>query len=193
AVVGEGEHPVLLIVADGAGLDQAPAGQLVQLGLGGGLPLVHRHGLVAAAVQQLAHGGVGLGHGGGLGLGQLGGGGGGLAGGIGGRAGQGQQKGKSANGAEGAPEKRGMVLIHGLPPDRRGAGSSGPPAPIVEGRAPFVKNRSFVLPSFFKPVTDWPRPAACTGGQNAVYSVHEKRPGFPAPTGGTLPGALWRG
>src|SRR5699024_1138695 len=94
---------------------------------------------------------------------------------------------------EGAPEKRGMVLIHGLPPDRRGAGSSGPPAPIVEGRAPFVKNRSFVLPSFFKPVTDWPRPAACTGGQNAVYSDHEKRPGFPAPAGGTLPGALWRG
>src|SRR5699024_4972546 len=31
AVVGEGEHPVLLIVADGAGLDQALAGQLVQL------------------------------------------------------------------------------------------------------------------------------------------------------------------
>src|SRR5699024_2188367 len=67
--------------------------------------------------------------------------------------------------------------------DRRGAGSSGPPAPIVEGRAPFVKNRSFVLPSFFKPVTDWARPAACTGGQNAVYSDHEKRPGFPAPGG----------
>src|SRR5699024_4069494 len=149
-------------------------------------------GLVAAAVQQLAHGGVGLGHGGGLGLGQLGGGRGGLAGGIGGRAGQGQQKGKSANGAESAPEKRGMVLIHGLPPDRRGAGSSGPPAPIVEGQAPFVKNRSFVLPSFFKPVTDWPRPAACTGGQNAVYSVHEKRPGFPAP-GGRLRAGRFRG
>ena len=90
----------------------------------------------------------------------------------------GSAKRQKRNGAEGAPEKRGMVLIHGLPPDRRGAGSSGPPAPIVEGRAPFVKNRSFVLPSFFKPVTDWPRPAACTGGQNAVYSDHEKRPAF---------------
>src|SRR5699024_1314490 len=126
-------------------------------------PLVHRHGGVAAAVQKLVQHGVGLGHLGGLGLGQFGFGRGGLVGGKGGGAGQSQSKSKSANGADGAPEKLYTVPIHGSIL-LTGGRISGSPVPIVEAGGGFVKNRRFVLPSFCKPVTDWPYPSACAGG-----------------------------
>ena len=109
AFIGKGVHPVFFIVVDGVGLDQALAGQVIQLFLGGLLPLVQVHIGVSIAVDQGVHSGIGLGHLGCVGLGQ------GIGGvGIGrrplcegGGAGHGGQQGQGRHGTDQAlPEVR---------------------------------------------------------------------------------------
>ena len=95
---------------------KALTGQLVQLFLSGGLPLLQVHGIIGAAVDQCFHRRIGLGHLGGIGAGQrcLGVVGGCVPGGQGRRAGQGQRQCEGADGAEGAPQEVRTVQIHCL-------------------------------------------------------------------------------